>query len=79
MKKEWYIFLNSSHIGPYSLMEMKAFFDKRDIKENTLVWKEGMVEWLPLKKLDLFKGAIPSKIFGNTDPDDLSARPARVP
>lgn len=54
MKKEWYIFINSGHIGPYSLIEMKAFYDKRDIKENTMIWKEGMKEWLPLKKVDLF-------------------------
>lgn len=54
MKKEWYIFINSGHIGPYSLIEMKAFYDKRDIKENTMIWREGMKEWLPLKKVDLF-------------------------
>lgn len=54
MKKEWYIFINSGHIGPYSLIEMKAFYDKRDIKESTLIWKEGMKEWLPVKKVDLF-------------------------
>jgi len=35
-------------------MEMKAFYDKRDIKETTLVWKEGLKEWLPLGKADLF-------------------------
>lgn len=54
MKKEWYIFINSSHIGPYSLIEIKGFYEKRDIKENTLVWKEGMTEWLPLNKVESF-------------------------
>lgn len=70
MKKEWYIFINSGHIGPYSLIEMKAFYDKRDIKENTMIWKEGMKEWLPLKKVDLFTQfsgdvppPLPSEIF----------------
>jgi hypothetical protein len=58
MKKEWFIFINSSHIGPYSLLEMKAFYEKRDIKENTLIWKEGMQEWIPLKKVDLFTPAL---------------------
>ncbi len=54
MKKEWYIFINSSHIGPYSLIEIKGFYEKRDIKENTLIWKEGMTEWLPLNKVESF-------------------------
>ena len=59
MKKEWYIFINSSHIGPYSLIEMKAFYDTRDIRDNTLVWKEGMKEWQPVKKVDLFSPFLP--------------------
>lgn len=56
MKKEWYIFVNSSHVGPYSQLEMKAFYDKKDIKDSTLIWREGMEEWLPYKKVDLFGG-----------------------
>jgi hypothetical protein len=54
MIKEWYIFVNSTHIGPYTLNEVKAFYEKRDIKDNTMIWKEGMAEWLPYKKVEIF-------------------------
>ena len=54
MKKEWYIFINASHIGPYSLAEMQVFHEKRDIKDNTLIWREGMHEWRPYNKVPEF-------------------------
>jgi len=51
MKKEWYIFQGSHHKGPYTIDELKLFYQEGSLKRETLVWKEGVEEWEPLFKI----------------------------
>lgn len=48
MKKEWYIILNNKQEGPYTLLELKG---NPYFTPDTLVWKKGLTEWLPARKV----------------------------
>ena len=39
----------SNQQGPYSESEIQAFIQSRVIHENTLCWKEGFPQWVPVK------------------------------
>ena len=47
MPKYYYI-KDGEKIGPFSLKELKD----KDIKKSTLVWKEGLDNWLKARKLE---------------------------
>jgi hypothetical protein len=52
MGKKWYfIDKDGDKKGPYSFDEIS----KREIKENTLIWTEGMMDWKEAKIIDEFK------------------------
>lgn len=48
MEKIWYILINESEEGPFTAKEL--WFDSR-IDLETLVWKEGLSDWTPLKNI----------------------------
>lgn len=56
MNKEWFIAIGGRQEGPYSIQELKG--DER-ITPDTLVWKKGFKDWIPLRHVaelnDLFK------------------------
>ncbi|MFC2101912.1 DUF4339 domain-containing protein [Bacteroidota bacterium] len=52
--QEFFYLENDQQIGPISKDELK----KRRIKGTTLVWAEGMPEWLPASKVPELKGII---------------------
>ncbi|MGK5594001.1 MAG: DUF4339 domain-containing protein [Parachlamydiaceae bacterium] len=56
MDKVWYIWFDSKKLGPYSYNDLKKL---NFVTPDTLVWKKGMKEWLPIRKVaelkDLFK------------------------
>jgi hypothetical protein len=56
-------------------MEIKAFHDKRDIKENTLLWKEGMKDWVPYKNLDLFTPDLDDEVPPPLPPEVFNIKP----
>jgi len=45
----WYYALGDQRQGPVSDSELDALIASGKINENTLVWKEGMANWQPLK------------------------------
>lgn len=56
MSKEWYIKIKGLQQGPFSIEDLKKH---PDITPDTLVWKQGFAEWMPISKVkelqDLFK------------------------
>lgn len=49
MDKVWYIYIDDAQEGPFSKQELIA--DSR-LTLDTLVWKEGFEDWVPLKKVN---------------------------
>lgn len=62
MKKIWYISINNTQEGPYSVEELKR--DHR-ITPDTLVWKEGFPRWIPVRDVPELR-----KIFKDEDKSD---------
>lgn len=54
MNKEWFIFKNTHHLGPFTVEEIEAFFRAGEINGNTLIWKEGIEKWEQLSRIDTF-------------------------
>ncbi len=56
----YYIFVNKEQQGPYSLEELRT----RHITSDTLVWREGMEQWMPAWQVadlrQLFESAQPT-------------------
>ncbi len=51
--KVWYYVKNDQAMGPYGLEEMTAFLKSKTINEDTLVWKQGMEDWVKLKTTEI--------------------------
>lgn len=69
----WYVLLNEKQYGPYTFLELKGL---RSITPDTLCWREGMTEWLPIRNVpelkDLFKDE-------HVPPQDLDENPVVTP
>ncbi|MGZ3807673.1 MAG: DUF4339 domain-containing protein [Bacteriovorax sp.] len=50
MNKDWFIFKGTHHLGPFSVEEMVAFYQNKEITDQTLVWKEGVEKWEKFSK-----------------------------
>ncbi len=46
--KQYHIIINDQKAGPYSLEELTA----QQITPQTMVWTEGMVQWLPAREVE---------------------------
>lgn len=49
----WYLIQKGKRVGPLSDMGMRALLAGRAISGTTLVWKEGMDDWLPFAETEL--------------------------
>lgn len=74
----WYVLLNEKQCGPYTFLELKGI---KAITPDTLCWREGMPEWVPIRRVpelkDLFKDenvlpTVPDEIPIVTPADDLA-------
>lgn len=54
MNKDWFIFKGTHHKGPFSVEEVAAFYQAKEISAQTLIWKEGAEKWEPLSKVQAF-------------------------
>ena len=54
---KYYVAVNGQQTGPFEETELRA----HNVTPDTLIWAEGMAEWLPAKQVrpDLFVGAVP--------------------
>lgn len=49
---EWFVIYNSEHLGPFSETVLHQLYKEGDVKEETLIWREGMDD--PMSYQDLF-------------------------
>lgn len=61
---QYYYASNGQQVGPVSFEQLKTLFANRTINKDSLVWKQGMDNWLPLKEVEELK----SFLGGNTPP-----------
>lgn len=46
--KVWYYLINNEQKGPCLLENLVALYQRHEINDATLVWSEGMMQWMPL-------------------------------
>jgi len=46
---------NGQQAGPVSLEQLRALFANRTVNKDSLVWKQGMANWMPLKDVEELK------------------------
>lgn len=62
MNKCWFIWQASKHEGPFSYEDLK---NNRSLTPDTLVWKEGMSGWKPIRNVPELKN-----LFKDEENDD---------
>ena len=61
---QYYYALDGQQAGPVSFDQLKTLFAARKINKDTLVWKQGLPNWSPLKDVEELKAFL----GGNTPP-----------
>ncbi|MER3375951.1 MAG: SPFH domain-containing protein [Allomuricauda sp.] len=61
---QYFYAVNGTQHGPVSFEQLQALFAGRTINRDSLVWKQGMAAWTPLKEVEELK----SFLGGNTPP-----------
>ncbi|UWR22678.1 DUF805 domain-containing protein [Sulfitobacter sp. S190] len=72
---EWYYAFEGTSKGPVSQVQFDELIDAGVVRENTLVWQEGMDDWLPLGRL---RSANTPPARAPYLPDDIPEDPARA-
>ena len=44
----WYVAMDGQPVGPVSARKVASFRDRRQVTDRTLIWKEGLIDWMPL-------------------------------
>jgi hypothetical protein len=56
---QWYVSQEGQELGPYTGEQMLSFAQGGNITRQSMVWAEGMPEWLPAERIDgLFPAAV---------------------
>ncbi len=58
IKKEWYIYLKNGQSGPHSFDEIKRFSENGELNFSTLVWRNGMSDWMQAQFIPELKNLI---------------------
>ena len=51
---EWFVIYNNEHLGPFSENVLHQLYKEGDVKEDTLVWREGMDEAITYESQFIF-------------------------
>ncbi len=54
----WFYARGQERLGPVSAATIRHLLQARAIARETLVWREGMADWLPVAKTDEFRGDV---------------------
>ncbi|WP_222982880.1 SPFH domain-containing protein [Flagellimonas meishanensis] len=61
---QYFYAVNGTQQGPVSFEQLQALFAGRTINRDSLIWKQGMASWAPLREVEELK----SFLGGNTPP-----------
>lgn len=50
-EKEWYVAIDDSQVGPIDIGEIEQRWDGNEIEEDSLAWKAGMSDWMPIAEI----------------------------
>ena len=56
---QWHVEINGARSGPFEREKVLALFESSEITRNSLVWRQGMEDWQPLKSVSEFASEIP--------------------
>lgn len=65
---QYYYAYNGQQAGPVSFEQLRALFANRTVNKDSLVWKQGMSDWAPLKNVEELKA-----FLGGATPPPLPA------
>ena len=68
----WYYTLNNQQVGPVEEAEIKKLVDAGSITHGTMVWTNGMANWLPIGQTPL------ASLLGSAPPPVMSSSVATV-
>src|SRR5688500_5614936 len=57
---QWFVGVKDEPQGPLSGAEVEARIKTRKLRADSLAWREGMLEWTPLKDITRFKSLFKS-------------------
>jgi len=52
---DWFYGKDNTQHGPVSDLEIRNLISSGEIQTETIIWREGMTEWLPLKNVQEFQ------------------------
>ena len=52
---QYFYNLNDEQKGPISFEDLKNLISSKEIKSNTLIWKEGLEDWIKASEAEEFK------------------------
>ncbi len=55
MATQYFYAANDKQVGPVTFEQLKALFAGRTVNKDTLIWKQGMHNWKPLKEIEELK------------------------
>tara|TARA_R110002020_G_scaffold327121_2_gene542772 strand:- start:11522 stop:12112 length:591 start_codon:yes stop_codon:yes gene_type:complete len=75
MSTEWYYAVEGASIGPVSQSEFESLVRSGTIRSDTLVWQEGMADWLPYGRADAISDEqpLPPRMPGSDTADPARA------
>lgn len=53
---EWYAVIDGQQVGPLSASAVERRMADGSVTPDTLVWREGMKDWMPVGQTNTFKG-----------------------
>jgi len=56
LEEEWYVSVDGSQVGPFSMSEAKDWIADRDPNDELHCWNEDFDDWLPIEKVSHFRG-----------------------
>lgn len=54
-EEEWSVFVNGKNDGPFKTSKIKELLSSGKIKDDTLIWKQGMAKWGKVSEMEIFK------------------------
>ena len=57
MKTEWFYAENDQQQGPISEGELRNLWTVKTVTDDTLVWRDGMTDWIPYSQVMAQEGA----------------------
>ncbi len=74
-KIEYFVIVNDEQTGPYDLAKIELLLEFNNINENTLIWREGMVDWDIISNVEEFTNLIYS---GRINAVEINLQPSEI-